>query len=241
MLRRDFFDALFEENVPVRHWQRFVINEIHLVLAAAPLAFAGFDRHAGLGHPVAHRAQRELVACRLHSVIIDPVIARRRELAILRRKRVVKALVEEEEFQFARDTTGQFLFRQRIDLPSQNRPRRFNHKPSIVMQIITKHQRRAGLPGHETNGRKIGPHFEVAKTFLPVGQLEAVLRVHLDVHGEQIIARVRAMFHHVVEEKFPGEPFADEPPEHVRKRHDDGVDSSVVNFGPESLEVHNVA
>ena len=46
------------------------------------------------------------------------------------------------------------------------------------------------------------------------------------------------MLRDMVEEKFPGNPFADQTPEHIRERHDDGVDSTGVNLGFESLEVH---
>jgi len=42
---------------------------------------------------------------------------------------------------------------------------------------------------------------------------------------------VRAVFRDLVEEKFPGVPFADQAAEQVRARDDDGVDGAAVDFG----------
>src|SRR5439155_7329085 len=88
MLGRDFFDPLLEDRVHVGHGQRLVIDKVDFVLAAAPFAFAGLDRHARLAHPVPNRAKGEFVPGGLHGVIVNPVIAVWRQVPIIGYKRV---------------------------------------------------------------------------------------------------------------------------------------------------------
>jgi hypothetical protein len=67
--------------------------------------------------------------------------------------------------------------------------------------------------------------------------LEAVKRVHLDVHCQQVTTTVGAVLG-VLAEKFAGAAFADETSEDIRKRDDDGVDLAPFDFGEQGLEIH---
>src|SRR5439155_20775931 len=78
---------------------------------------------------------------------------------------------------------------------------------------------------------EIGPQCKIAKTLLPVGELESLMRIHLDVHRQQITATVCAVFRDLVEKELASEALADQAPEHVRARDDDGVDSAAVDLG----------
>src|SRR5690606_33396879 len=51
-LLRDLLARLFEDDVPVRHFQRGGVAHVHLMLAHAPFALAVFDGDAGGGQLV---------------------------------------------------------------------------------------------------------------------------------------------------------------------------------------------
>ena len=106
------------------------------------------------------------------------------------------------------------------------------------MHIIAQHQRGTTQPRKRSRSREVGAHREIAETLFPIGQFETVLRVHLQVYGEQVIAGVRAVPGHLFEEKFPRETFADQPPEHVREGDNDGVDGAGADLGFEMGEGH---
>ena len=108
------------------------------------------------------------------------------------------------------------------------------------MRKIAKHQRRRRLPGQHAQRGKVRPHLEIAEAFLPVGQLEAVLRVHFDVDGQQIITPVRAALRYLVQKKLSSAALADEPPENVRGADDHGVYGAALDLGLQSVEVHLV-
>ena len=61
-LRRDLLDAVLEDKVTVGRDERFVVGDVHLVLAAPRLALGGFDRDAGGAHLVSDAAQDVLLA-----------------------------------------------------------------------------------------------------------------------------------------------------------------------------------
>src|SRR5260221_4272112 len=77
LLRRDFFDALLEDDVHVRHGNRLGMDKIDLMLAPAPFSFAGFHWNAGCAHEIAHRTEKRLIPPRLQGLVIDSIITRR--------------------------------------------------------------------------------------------------------------------------------------------------------------------
>src|SRR5438874_307149 len=84
----------------------------------------------------------------------------------------------------------------------------------------------SGLSWQASHRRQHPTQFKVTEALLQIGQLETALRIHLDTHLQQVIAGVRAMLGDVVEEKFPGNPFAEQTPEHIRERYFDGADGT---------------
>ena len=75
VLLGDLLGPLFEHHVPVRHRQRGRVDEVHLVLALAPLALGRLDGNAGRLHLLPQRVHDRLVARRLERVVVDAVIA----------------------------------------------------------------------------------------------------------------------------------------------------------------------
>ena len=120
MLLGNFLQPVFEERVHIGHREGIGINKIDLVLPSAPFPLAALDRHAGRGHPVPDRPHQRLIPRRLHQVVINPVIARRLQVAITAGERGVITLVEEIELQFARATAIEPFLLQEFKLPAQN-------------------------------------------------------------------------------------------------------------------------
>jgi len=94
LLRHNFLEALFEHDVHIGHRDGFVIDKVHFMLSPAPFAFAGFHRHSRRGHHVPDGAHDRFVPCRLHRVIIDPIIARGSQIPVIGNERVVVSVVE---------------------------------------------------------------------------------------------------------------------------------------------------
>src|SRR5262245_48535301 len=59
VLGDDFFEALFEYDMHVGHWERFVINKIQLVLTAAPLTFAAFHGNSCTAHLISNLSKED--------------------------------------------------------------------------------------------------------------------------------------------------------------------------------------
>src|SRR5215471_11597714 len=116
VLGDDFLETLLEDDVHVSHWERQVIDKIQFVLAAAPFTFAAFDGNSRSAHLIPNLAKEQFVASRLHGVIIDPVIARWRQVPVLGSESVMKSVVEEKEFQFAGEEGRQPLFCEQVQL-----------------------------------------------------------------------------------------------------------------------------
>ena len=133
-LRDNLLHALLEENVVVRHGDRVAVGQVDFVLAAAPLALAVFHRNPGGEHLVPDRPEQILVARRLHGVVIDPVIARRGQVAMTLSVGIVEAGVEQEELQLAGHVAEHLFLGERGDLSLQGGPRRFLDGQSVVMK-----------------------------------------------------------------------------------------------------------
>src|SRR5258706_12397841 len=87
--------ALLEDHVPVGHVERAGVAHVHLVLAVAPFALGGLDRHAGQLEVAAHRGVEALGACALQDVIVLEVPAGGLEVAVSLQRRVAVAGAEE--------------------------------------------------------------------------------------------------------------------------------------------------
>jgi hypothetical protein len=74
------------------------------------------------------------------------------------------------------------------------------------------------------------PHYEIAEPFFPIGQLEPIHRLHLQVHREQIIAAMGSVFGHQVQEELSSESLPDEAAENVGEGDDDRVNGAALDL-----------
>lgn len=81
-------------------------------------------------------------------------------------------------------------------------------------------------------GGQFGPHRELAVAGL---QQVALHGVRVDVHGQQVVARVAAVRQHLVDEVPAVEALALQPPLHVDRGHDHCVDAAAVHLGDQLL------
>jgi hypothetical protein len=95
----------------------------------------------------------------------------------------------------------------------------------LVVQPAQVGQDHGGLrlPGHAAQRGEVGHHGEVAVPPRPRRHRVSVDGVHLDVDGEQVVAALGAVRHHLVQEMLGIEPLALQPPLHVGDRHEDRI------------------
>ncbi len=172
-------------------------------------------------------------------MVIDPVIARRLELAIAILECRVKRLVEQVELEFARAKARQTSLLQASQLRGQHRAGRLGDQLAVVMPVIADHERGRRLPGQHAQRGQVGSHLEIAEAGVPVGDLETVERVHVEVHGEQVVAAVRALGQRGLEKVRRREALAHEPPERIGKGDNDGVDLAGFDRGFQFSNLHS--
>ena len=230
VLRRDLLDALLEDGVDVRQFERRAVGEVNLVLSPAPLTLAGLDRHARVTHQIANGAKERLVPRRLHGVVIDAVIARGRKVAITGSKRVGIGVVVEKKLELTGNGAGELLTGERVNLGAQERARGFGHRLATIMTEVADDQGSAGLPGDGTDGGEVRTHLEVTEAGVPIGDAVAVHGLHLDVDGEEVVAAMGSLLGHLIEEERCDEAFTDEPADHVRDGDNNRIDRAGFDF-----------
>jgi len=96
------------------------------------------------------------------------------------------------------------------------------------------------VPGDAAQRAEVGRHREVAVAARPGGHLVPVDGVHLDIDGEQVVAALGAVLHHLVEEVPGVEPLALQASLHVGDRDDDGIDLIAVDERGQLLQRQHV-
>ncbi len=100
-----------------------------------------------------------------------------------------------------------------------------------MVERIGDHQRRALEPGAFHQRGEIGLDDEIAIALLPIGRRIAGHRFHVDIVGEQVIAAM-GFIHGGLEKEGGEEALADQPPLHVGKGHEHGIDPAGRNIFP---------
>jgi hypothetical protein len=120
---------------------------------------------------------------------------------------------------------------------------RGEHRGVVVVEPaeVGQHHGGSGVPGHATQRGEVGRHREVAVAACPGGHLVPVDRVHLHVDGKQVVAALRAVLHHLVEEVPGMEPLALQASLHVGDGDDHGVDLTAVDERRQLVERQHVA
>ena len=92
------------------------------------------------------------------------------------------------------------------------------------------------MPRQKSEGGQVRLQLEVAKAPIPARQPVALLRRHVDVGRQQVLARFRAVRNGRLEEVPPGEALADEASLHVDQREDHRVDVVAADRALERVE-----
>ena len=111
-----------------------------------------------------------------------------------------------------------------LELGLQDRARGLGHGCVVEPHEVALDQRGGRQVGEQPQRVRVGHELHVAVALLPRGDGVAVDRVHVDVHGQQVVAALGARLQGDVEEVAAVQPLALEPALHVGEREHDGVD-----------------
>ena len=125
-----------------------------------------------------------------------------------------------------------------LDLAPQHLAGRDLDGGAVGVGEVAQHHRRARHPGQLHQGGQVEMTDDVAVAEVPVGEGVAGLRVHVDVDAEQVVTRIHAVVHDVVEEEAARHALADGATLQVREGHDHGVDPSAGDVLRELREIH---
>jgi hypothetical protein len=102
-------------------------------------------------------------------------------------------------------------------------------------QVALDHRRRR-LMGEAPDRVEVESELHVAVALLPRRHRVAVDRVHVDVDAQQVVAALRAVVDHHVDEVLGVQPLALQPALHVGERDDHGVDLAVPDQGRQVVD-----
>ena len=225
----DLLGAGLVDRVLVRGPQGRAVVEVDLVLAVVALALGAFDRHPGEAHLVADPAQQRLHARAAEDRVVVVVLIGGLEAAVALLERLLVGVAEDDELELGARERLEPAVGEPLELRPQDLPRRCHDGRAVAPRQIGEAERRALVPGHEPQRAQVGLHLEVAIAALPRGHRVAVDRVHLDIDGQQVVAGLRTVLEHGVEEMRRGEPFALQTALHVGQREDDRIDALVLH------------
>ena len=222
----------------VGHLESIGVAKVDLVLPAAGFSLGKLDRDARVVHAVTDQAYEVLVARGLKDVVVLDERGVVLEPCVALGLRFLVRLAEEHELELrsALDRVSRRLGA--LDLPPQDLAGSdFDRLPRSRVEDVAQHQRRLFEPRHEPQRRQVGTARDVAVSVLPVREVVPQHGGHVDIHREQVIARVDPITEHVIAEEVTHDPLTDQSALKVRERDDDSVDLLVADHPLQSLEV----
>jgi hypothetical protein len=123
-----------------------------------------------------------------------------------------------------------------LDLAAEDPPRRHLDGPAVHGHQVAEDENTAGEPRQGSDRPGIEDGVEVAVTGVPVGELVAGQRRHVDVAGQQVVAHLDPVVHNVVEEEGTRHPLPDGPALEIRESDDDGVDFAGLDLMREGFQ-----
>ena len=236
LLQRDGLGAVLVDDVVVAGGQRVPVAEGDLLLAEVALALGGLHVHAGAGHAGADALQQRLDQGAAEHRVVAVVVDRGLHVAVALAPGVLVGVVEDDELQLGAGVGGPAALGQPGQLLLQDLARALGDRLAVVVQDVGQDQRGARLPGDVAQGAQVRLEDEVAVAGLPAGGLVAVHGVHVDVHAQQVAARLGLVRGDLVEEELRGQPFALQAALHVGHGELDGVDAADRDQVAELLE-----
>jgi hypothetical protein len=199
-------------------------------------ALGDLHRDAGGVHVVADRADHALFLGGLQDVVVLDVPAGVLQVPVVLFPGLVVGLVEQVELELRAGLGGPAPLRQAGQLLLQDAARGMGQQPAVVVADVAQHQGRALQPGGAAQARRVGLDGEVAVALVPGRRLVTRHRLHLHVHGQEVVAGV-GLLDHAVQEEMAGHPLAQEAALHVGKAHHHGVYLTRVDQFPERREI----
>ena len=235
---RDLLGGVLVDGVAVGHLRGGGVEQVDLVLALAGLALGELHRHARALQAVADVADDVLVPGGLEDVVVLDHVAVRHQpvVALLGRLRV--RVLEQEELELGADVDGEAQLGGSGLLGLQDGPGRHVDRlgPVVLVHQVAQHEGRAVEPRDQAQRRQVGHGGEVAVALLPVERPVARQRVHLDVDGQQVVARLDGALGHGVQEVLAHHPLADQPALVVGEADQDRVHRAVADHRRELVE-----
>ena len=238
LLRRDLLGAVLVDRVVVRGAERGAVEEVDLVLAEVALALRVLDRHLGARHLVADPADQRLDPRRAEQRVVDVVEVRRLEVAVALVPGVLVRGLEDDELELRARVADEPALGEPVELAAQDLARRGDDVGAVGPAQIGHDEDGGGVPRDRPERVEVRRHLEVAVAALPRGHLVPRDRLHVDVDGEEVVAPLRPVLEHRVEEVRGGQALALEPPLHVRDREQHGVDRAVRDRFLQLVELH---
>jgi hypothetical protein len=227
--RRDLLGRHLVEGVVVGGLEHVRVAERDLVLPEVALALGRLHAQPGGVHGVADVAQQRLHPAGSHDRVVDVVPVRRRQAAVPLVPGLVERILEDQELQLRARDGAEPHRGGLLDLAREDLPRRLDHRRAVEPQHVALDDGRRRQPGGAPHRGQVRPKLEVPVAALPAGDRVPADRVHVDVHGEQVVARLGAVPEHLVEEVPGVQPLALQPPLDVGETGDDGVDLTCVD------------
>jgi hypothetical protein len=241
LLGGDLLGGVLVDRVRVGSGERALVGEVDLVLAEVALALGVLDREARAGHLAPDAADQRLHARRAEHGVVDVVEVRRLEAVVALVERLLVGVAKHDELELGRRERHPAALGEPVELAAQDLARG-GDDGRVVVPLEVRHAHRGLLvPGHQPDRVEVRLHLEVAVAGLPRGHRVARDGVHVDVHGEQVVARLCAVLEHLLDEVVPDQALALEAALHVGEAEEDGVDRPLGNGLPELVDRHEAS
>ena len=210
------------------------------MLAEVALALRVLDRHPGRHHRVADPPDQRLDPGGAEHRVVDVVEIRRVEVRVSLLPRLLVGVAKDDELELGARHRPPAALAEPVELATKDLARGGDDVGAVLPAQVRHQQHGALVPGDRAQGVEVGLHHEVAVAAFPRGHLVARDGVHVDVDGEQVVAALGAVLHHVVEEVRGGQPLALQPSLHVGDRQQHGVHGPVLDRFPELVKRHPI-
>ena len=238
LLGGDLLDAVLVDGVLVAGLQRLAVVEVDLVLAEVALALGVLDLHPRARHLVADAADQRLDPRGAQQRVVDVVEVGRVQVAVAGLPGVLVGVLEQHELELGAGHRLPPALGQPVQLAPQDLPRAGHHGVAAVPLQVGHDQHGGRVPRDRPQRVQVGDHLEVPVAPLPRRHLVAVDRLHVHVHGQQVVAPLGAVLEHVVHEVRAGQPLALQAALHVRDGQQDGVHRPRLDRLLELVDVH---
>ena len=241
VLGRDLLRAGLVDRVVVAGGHRVGVAERDLVLAEVALALGRLHVQAGPGHLVPDPAQQRLDPGGAQDRVVHVVLVGRDQIAVVLGRGLLVGVLVDDELELGPGQRHPAAFGQPRRLGREYLPRRGQHRRAVVPGQVRDHQGRARVPRQQAHGARVRHHDEVAVAAVPGRHGVPVDRVHVHVHGEQVVAALGVVFGHLVQVELRRQALALQPALHVGEGEHDGVDLALADRDAQLLQGQQAA